>query len=344
MSLSKVKAMAQQAPVREWLWTHGLPWLAAVVFVAGAGSTWAQAPDVELYEQAQFAGVRLTLSNDVPNLSAYGVGGRVMSVVVRRGQWEFCTQPQFSGACITVGPGRFAELPGALRGTLMSMRLTGQQGAVRPYPPVPPAPPIAPPAPPIAPPMTPPAPPPPPPFYPGRHPTDGDAVVLWERADFTGNRMGLSQANPRLSNQAFNDTATAVDIYRGRWQLCQHADYAGECVVLAPGRYVLSGRLVYGLSSLRPVFGQDNRAVPAAGGVLLFEHSDFQGRELFVGQATPTLAGLSFNDRTSSIEVLGGRWEFCTDADYQGRCSVLGPGRHQLDRSWNDRISSVRPR
>ncbi len=294
----------------------------------------AQTPDVELYDQPQFAGVRLTLSNDTPNLSAYGIGGRVMSVVVRRGQWEFCTQAQFGGACITVGPGRYAELPGALRGTVMSMRLVGQPSGVRPFPPVPPAPPMAPPAPL----------PPPPPVYPGRPPTDGDAVVLWERADFAGNRLGLSQANPRLSNQAFNDTATAVDIYRGRWQLCQHADYAGECVVLVPGRYVLSGRLANGLTSLRPVFGQDNRAVPATGGAMLFEHADFQGRELFVGQAMPNLVGSGFNDRTSSIEILGGRWEFCTDADYQGRCVVLGPGRHLLDRNWNDRISSVRPR
>lgn len=303
-----------------------------VMLWAGAAPSRAQAPDVELYDQPQFNGVRLTLSADAPDLAAYGLSGRVASLVVRRGQWEFCTHAQYSGACITVGPGRYGDLPAALRGTLASVRNASAVAGGRPT--------VPPPAPY---PQSPQSPPPPLPPQ-ARPPVDVDAVVLWERADFSGNRLGVSAANPRLSNQAFNDTANAVDIYRGRWQLCQHADYNGECVVLAPGRYVLSGRLANGLTSLRPVFGGDNRPMPSAGGVVLYEHGDFQGRELVIHQATANLAALNFNDRSSAVEVLGGRWELCTDAEYSGRCIVLGPGRHQLERGMNDRISSVRPR
>lgn len=80
-------------------------------------STTALAQDVELYDQPDFRGVRLTLSAATPDLGAYGVGGRVASVVVKRGQWEFCTQPQFGGACISVGPGRYGQLPGTAPAT-----------------------------------------------------------------------------------------------------------------------------------------------------------------------------------------------------------------------------------
>ena len=101
-------------------------------------STTALAQDVELYDQPDFRGVRLTLSAATPDLGAYGVGGRVASVVVKRGQWECCTQPQFGGACISVGPGRYGQLPPALRGNLNSLRESGggnSAASPRPTPP-----------------------------------------------------------------------------------------------------------------------------------------------------------------------------------------------------------------
>jgi hypothetical protein len=77
--------------------------------------------------------------------------------------------------------------------------------------------------------------------------------------------------------------------------------------------------------------------------VVLYEHSNFQGREVMISDTVLNIAGMGFNDTTSSIEVLWGQWEFCTDADFRGRCFVLGPGRHNLDRSLNDKVSSIRP-
>ena len=273
------------------------------------------AQDIELYDQPRFGGTRLTLSSDAADLAGYSFGGRIASVVVRNGVWEFCTQAQFRGACITVGPGRYAELPPALRGTLMSVRTAGLQWSGVAALPVP-----------------------------QPYPTTTEPVVLHENADFTGQRLALSAASKRLSNQAFNDTAMAVEIWRGRWQFCEHSDFAGECIVLGPGRHVLTGRMQQSVSSVRPVAGHDSRPLHVFGGVVLYEHSDHQGREQMANEATPHLAQRDFNDKTSSVEVLGGRWELCTEADYGGRCIVLGVGRYNIERSLNDRISSVRPR
>ena len=64
----------------------------------------------------------VTLTADTPDVATFGVGHRIGSVVVKSGDWEFCTAPQYGGACITVGPGRDADLPAALHGNLASIR------------------------------------------------------------------------------------------------------------------------------------------------------------------------------------------------------------------------------
>ena len=277
------------------------------------------AQDVELYDQPAFAGVRLTLSANAPDLAAYGLGGRVASVVVKKGQWEFCTQPQFGGACIAVGPGRYAELPTALRGTLASLRNTAAVAApaVVAVAPVAPAPAAA--------------------------AAQGDALVLYEHSNFGGRKLGISSATPRLGELNFNDVASSVEVFRGRWQFCVHADYAGECIVLGVGRHAQAGRFNDAISSIRPVYGKDDKPLPPAGGLVLYEHSDFKGRELLRTEATPNLSALDFNDKTSSVEVLAGRWELCVDAEYKGRCIAMVPGRYNLEKALNDRITSVRP-
>jgi uncharacterized protein YcfJ len=51
-----------------------------------------------------------------------------------------------------------------------------------------------------------------------------------------------------------------------------------------------------------------------------------------------------FNDRASSVEVIGNRWEACDDVRFNGRCVVLRPGRYPSlgAMGLNDRVSSGR--
>lgn len=322
-----------------------------LALAASLGASAVMAQEVELFSQPGFNGMRLRLSADTPDVAAFGMGNAIASVLVKSGQWEFCTAAQFRGACITVGPGRYAEMPPALRGTLASIRVADIGNKPAPRVGTAPNAPVA----------------PPPPVYtpsgdgssgpvqgrPGHHhqagqpgapvPTPTDAVVLNEHANFDGRPLALSSSAPRLGELNFNDEASSVLIQRGRWQLCEHYDYGGECVVLGVGQHVLSGRWNDRVSSIRPVFGPNDQPLPPTGAVVLHENTDYSGRQTLHMEATPDLRSVGMNDRASSIEVLDGEWQLCTDANYGGRCVVVKPGRYQMGPALDNRMSSLRP-
>lgn len=83
----------------------------------------------------------------------------------------------------------------------------------------------------------------------------------------------------------------------------------------------------------------------ASAQVTVYEENDFQGRFYTTQQRVFDFSRTSFNDRASSIVVVGERWEVCEDTRFSGRCVVLRPGRYPaLTRmGLNDRISSMRP-
>ena len=78
------------------------------------------------------------------------------------------------------------------------------------------------------------------------------------------------------------------------------------------------------------------------GDVVLYEHSEFRGRALALGDDAPDFERFGFNDRASSIRIERGTWEFCFDARYRGNCETLGPGSYASLGGFNDRISSAR--
>lgn len=85
-------------------------------------------------------------------------------------------------------------------------------------------------------------------------------------------------------------------------------------------------------------------AAQAAAQVTFFENDDFRGRS-FAAQAQVTdFSRFGFNDRASSVEVRGGRWEVCEDSNFSGRCVILRAGRYPSlsAMSLNDRVSSAR--
>ena len=82
----------------------------------------------------------------------------------------------------------------------------------------------------------------------------------------------------------------------------------------------------------------------AAAEIVFFSEPDFRGRSFTSNGTYPNLERQGFNDRASSAIVYGDRWEVCEDADFEGRCRILRPGRYpSLDAlGVNDSISSVR--
>ena len=77
--------------------------------------------------------------------------------------------------------------------------------------------------------------------------------------------------------------------------------------------------------------------------ITLYEHANYAGQQLTLRGWTREIASTGFNDRASSIVVVSGRWELCTDADFRGTCAVFTRGEYPvIDTRLNDRISSAR--
>ncbi|WP_425260928.1 beta/gamma crystallin-related protein [Rubrivivax sp. RP6-9] len=62
-------------------------------------------------------------------------------------------------------------------------------------------------------------------------------VVFYENEDFGGRSLRVDDAEPSFGDRGFNDRASSIRVDGGRWQVCQHSNYGGQCVELRPGSY-----------------------------------------------------------------------------------------------------------
>ncbi len=85
-------------------------------------------------------------------------------------------------------------------------------------------------------------------------------------------------------------------------------------------------------------------AAQASAQVTFYENDGFQGRAFTTNGAVQNFRERGFNDRASSVVVLGSPWEVCENADFGGRCRVLREGQYPslAAMGLNDRVSSVR--
>jgi uncharacterized protein YcfJ len=85
-------------------------------------------------------------------------------------------------------------------------------------------------------------------------------------------------------------------------------------------------------------------AAQAAAQVTFYEREDFEGRSFTAEKEIRNLERYGFNDRASSVVVIGARWEVCEDVRFGGQCVVLRPGRYPslAAMGLNDSVASVR--
>lgn len=269
------------------------------------------------------------IDDAVQDLRSLGFNDSASHVEIRSGRWELCPDGGYNGDCRVFGPGRH-ELPPGLRNRLSSLRPVGAGGAGGgPLP------------------------------LPGRpQPGSRADVVLYEHPDFSGRRLAIDEAVRNLAERDFNDQASAVEILRGRWAFCRHADFGGECVVLGPGRFAFGRTMQDEISSVRPAGADDRgdirggavggdggrRSDEPAGAVTLYDGDGRRGQELRVHEAVAHLRDLDFNDRAQWVEVHQSRWELCSNARFRGACVIYGPGRHRLPPALAGQLTSLRPR
>jgi hypothetical protein len=87
----------------------------------------------------------------------------------------------------------------------------------------------------------------------GKHSDRAEPIVLFAQAGFGGRRAQLHSDVRMLEDYDFNDRAGSVIIDEGNWELCEHADFRGQLILLRPGRYEFLNDMNNRISSLRRV-------------------------------------------------------------------------------------------
>ena len=177
-------------------------------------------------------------------------------------------------------------------------------------------------------------------------------VTFYERNDFQGQSFTTDRQIGNFERFGFNDRASSALVTKERWEVCEDVRFSGRCVVLRPGRYgsLVAMGLNDKVSSVRSV-RQDARVdddryapLPAVAQVTFYERKSYQGRSFTTDKQINNFERRGFNDRVSSLVVVGGPWEVCEDVRFKGRCVVLRPGQYNSLEALglNDRVSSVR--
>lgn len=169
-------------------------------------------------------------------------------------------------------------------------------------------------------------------------------VTFFERESFQGRSFTTESQVGNLERYGFNDRAASVVVARESWEVCENAQFSGRCVVLQPGQYpsLAAMGLNDRVSSVRAV--RNNAPAAEAPRVTFYENESFAGRSFATEKQVNNFSRNQFNDRASSVVVVGGPWELCDDTQFRGRCVVLRPGQYPSMRAMglNDRVSSVR--
>ena len=184
-------------------------------------------------------------------------------------------------------------------------------------------------------------------------------ITFYQGQGFEGRSFTTDERVRDFGRYGFNDRASSVEVLGGRWEVCEDVRFDGRCVVLRPGRYpsLAAMGLNDRVSSVRtvnrdariderryapapPAGYDDNAAVQ----ITFYQAQGFEGPSFTTEKQIGNFDRFGFNDRASSVVVLGGRWEVCEDARFSGRCVVLRPGRYAslAAMGLNDRVSSVR--
>ncbi len=282
----------------------------------------AHAGDVTLYSGNDLSGREVTVRAEVNNLQSVGFNDRAVSMVVHSGRWEACTDAEFRGECRVFDAGQYRNLD-RFTNQISSLReIDGGQRDDR-----------------------------------GRG-RGRDSVMLFDSADMRGRSVALRGDTNNFVPLGFNDMTQSMVIRGGTWEFCQHTDFRGQCRVFGPGEYRnLDRAFNRSISSARQVGGRGDRDDrrggygqrdgyndPRDGGAVeLFTGQGYGGQRLPInGNEIRSLEEVNFNDRTGSIVIQSGEWEFCQHADFRGQCQVFGPGRYDRLGTMHNAISSVR--
>ena len=169
----------------------------------------------------------------------------------------------------------------------------------------------------------------------------GCNLRVYDHSNYHGRSMLIKQQNADFRNDYFNDRVESAKVEGNcRWLLYEHTNFRGQTSLI--NAYNYRSYLSWGGSGNRI---SSARALPPAGteAIVLFQHSNFQGRMLVLYDSHVNLPAIDFNDHLSSFIVTGGRWSLYQHTWYYGRSATYGPGDYTSQPSiGDDQLSSVK--
>ena len=182
---------------------------------------------------------------------------------------------------------------------------------------------------------------------------------VYRDQDFRGDRRILDGEVRDFNSIGLNDRVSSIRVDSGTWQFCEDANFQGRCFTLNRDEPNLAGSSMDDrISSARPVADRDDRRADnrfndrndrndrgfgrGDGPVTLYADINFSGASRDAGESRD-FRNLDFNDTVSSIRIRAGSWQFCTDADFKGKCMTFDRDVPSLvPFGMNDAISSMR--
>jgi hypothetical protein len=171
---------------------------------------------------------------------------------------------------------------------------------------------------------------------------DRAPIILYSRENFSGDARSFDSGVQRLSQVNFNDKARSVRINSGVWQLCTDGNGGGRCEYV--DRSIRNLRDLGLSGNISSVILTPYEQGPDRYAISLFDKADYRGAFLGFDEAVSELSSRRFNDTAGSIRINRGIWLVCSDANFRGRCEVIGRSVRDLyEFDLNNKISSLRP-
>ena len=204
--------------------------------VAGLVFAAQEAAQITFYEGENFGGRSFTAERQIRDFSRFGFNDRAASVVVTGDRWEVCEDAGFAGRCVVLRPGQYRSLAAmGLNNRVSSVRDVSRDAR----------------------------------FDDNRYAPVAAQITFYEQENFGGQSFTTDRRVDDFSSTGFNDRASSVVVTGDRWEVCEHAGFAGRCVILRPGRYasLAAMGMERQVSSVRDVGRNarfdDNRYAPA---------------------------------------------------------------------------------
>lgn len=203
--------------------------VAAALLIAGS----AYAGELTIFTQPNFRGADMTISGATNDLDRTGFNDRAASAIVRSGRWEVCSDANFSGQCVVLGPGDYPMLRDPLFRRVSSAREIGPYAVIeRPYrysyvEPTYVAPTY------VAPTYVAPV------EERGRY----SALEVYTLPGFRGSTMKFDRSATSLDRRATDEGLGSLVVREGVWEVCTGLEYNGTCRIYQPGRYARLGNM-----------------------------------------------------------------------------------------------------